>query len=75
MLLLIALLISLVGFCLLFYGVKLTIKKEETKRKTMVSILATVFELLTTGAFTTEGILITFGLVLTLTGTIFLFLI
>ena len=74
MLLLIALLISLVGFCLLFYGVKLTIKKEETKRKTMVYILATVFELLT-GAFTTEGILITFGLVLTLTGTIFLFLI
>lgn len=74
MLLLISFLISLIGLCIFVYGVKLTLKKEETKSKTVVSILATVFDLLT-GAFTTEGILITFGLALTLTGFIFLVLI
>lgn len=74
MLLLISFLISLVGLSIFVYGVKLTFKKEETKRKTVVSILATVFDLLT-GTFTTEGILITFGLALTLTGFIFLVLI
>ncbi|MGB5946223.1 hypothetical protein [Paenisporosarcina sp.] len=72
--LLISFLISLVGLSIFVYGVKLTFKKEETKRKTVVSILATVFDLLT-GTFTTEGILITFGLALTLTGFIFLVLI